>query len=61
MNNLEILYPSYRELLMADEIMAKTFIIRAYGKTKNISEVVRIFKTIRKRGIKILRYKEKYL
>lgn len=59
MNNLEILYPSYRELLKADEIMARKFIIQAYEKTKNISEVARIFKTTRKTVRKIIkRYKE---
>jgi transposase len=58
--NLEILYPSYKELLKADRIMARKFIIQAYEKTKNISEVSRIFKTTRKTIKKIIkRYKEK--
>jgi len=46
--NQEILYPSYRELLKADKIMARKFIIQTYQKTGNISEVARIFKTTRK-------------
>ena len=44
----EILYPSYRELLKADKIMARKFIIQTYQKTGNISKVARIFKTTRK-------------
>jgi len=57
---LEILYPSYRELLKADKIMARKFIIQAYEKTKNISELSRIFKTTRKTVKEIIkRYQQK--